>query len=64
MGRRLHPDDHLATLRRFRLTYKKKTLHASERDDPEVQAKRRRYRRKVKQISSTNRRVFPGFFGL
>ena len=39
------------TLRRFRLTYKKKTLHASERDDPEVQAKRRRYRRKVKQIT-------------
>ena len=40
------------TLRRFRLTYKKKTLHASERDDPEVQAKRRRYRRKVKQIDA------------
>src|SRR6516162_6706996 len=32
------------TLRRFRLTYKKKTLHASQRDDPKVQAKRRRYR--------------------
>src|SRR5208337_2746486 len=32
------------TLRRFRQTYKKKTLHASERDDPKVQAKRRRYR--------------------
>ena len=32
------------TLRRFRLTYKKKTLHAGERDTPEVQAKRRRYR--------------------
>ena len=32
------------TLRRFRLTFKKKTLHASERDDPKVQAKRRRYR--------------------
>jgi hypothetical protein len=25
------------TLRRFRLTYKKKTLHAGERDNPEVQ---------------------------
>ena len=36
------------TLRRFRLTYKKKTLHAGERDDPEVQAKRRRYRREVR----------------
>ena len=39
-------------LRRFRQTYKKKTLHASERDDPEVQAKRRRYRRKVEQIDA------------
>jgi transposase len=38
------------TLRRFRLTYKKKTLHASERDDPKVQAKRRRYRAKVRRI--------------
>ena len=40
------------TLRRFRLTFKKKTLHASERDDPKVQAKRRRYRRKVEQIDA------------
>ena len=40
------------TLRRFRLTYKKKTLHARERDDPKVQAKRRRYRRKVEQIDA------------
>ena len=39
-------------LRRFRQTYKKKTLHASERDDPKVQAKRRRYRRKVEQIDA------------
>ena len=40
------------TLRRFRLTFKKKTLHASERDDPKVQAKRRRYRRKVEQMDA------------
>jgi transposase len=38
------------TLRRFGLTYKKKTLHASERDRPEVQEKRRRYQRKVRRI--------------
>ena len=51
MGRlRLHPDD--ATLRRFRLNYKKKTLHAGERDTPEVQAKRRRYRAKVRRIEA------------
>ena len=53
MGRlRLHPDDPLRTLRRFRLTYKKKTLHAGERDTPEVQAKRRRYRAKVRRIEA------------
>src|SRR5271157_4111562 len=40
------------TLRRFRQTYKKKTLHARERDDPKVQAKRRRYRREVEQIDA------------
>ena len=40
------------TLRRFRLTYKKKTLHAGERDTPEVQAKRRRYRAKVRRIEA------------
>ena len=40
------------TLRRFNLTYKKKTLHASERDDPKVQTKRRRYRRKVQRIDA------------
>ena len=45
------------TLRRFRLTYKKKTLHAGERDTPEVQAKRRRYRAKVRRIE-TKRLVF------
>ena len=39
-------------LRRFRLTYKKKTLHAGERDTPEVQAKRRRYRAKVRRIEA------------
>ena len=38
------------TLRRFSLTYKKKSLHPSERGDPRVQAKRRRYRAKVGQI--------------
>ena len=42
----------LTTLRRFRLTYKKKTLHAGERDTPEVQAKRRRYRAKVRRIEA------------
>ncbi|HSQ57766.1 MAG TPA: IS630 family transposase [Gemmata sp.] len=40
------------TLRRFRLTSKKKTLHAAERDDPKVQAKRRRYRSKVARIAA------------
>ena len=40
------------TLRRFRQTYKKKTLHAAERDDPKVQAKRRRYRRRVARIDA------------
>jgi transposase len=38
------------TLRRFNLTFKKKTLHPSERNQPRVQAKRRRYRAKVAQI--------------
>jgi transposase len=38
------------TLRRFKLTFKKKSLHPSERDDPKVQAKRRRYRAQVGQI--------------
>src|SRR3954471_6295205 len=32
------------------LTRKKKSLHASQRDRPDVQAKRRSFRRKVKQI--------------
>jgi transposase len=40
------------TLRRRHLTYKKKTLHARERDTPEVQAKRRRYRREVRKIEA------------
>jgi transposase len=40
------------TLRRFRQTSKKKTLHASERDDPKVQAKRRRDRREVEQMDA------------
>jgi transposase len=38
------------TLRRMGLTRKKKTLHASERDRPDVQRKRARYRRKVRKI--------------
>ena len=37
------------TLRRLGLTYKK-TLHASERNRPDVQEKRRRYQRKVRRI--------------
>jgi transposase len=37
-------------LRRFRLTYKLKSLHASQRDTPRVQAKRRRYRKEVASI--------------
>ena len=45
------------TLRRFRLTYKKKTLHAGERDTPEVQAKRRRYRAKVRRIEAKRETV-------
>ena len=51
------------TLRRFRLTYKKKTLHAGERDTPEVQAKRRRYRAKVRRIEA-KRLVFVDETGL
>ena len=38
------------TLRHLGLTYKKKTLHASERIRPDVQSKRRRFRRTVRQI--------------
>jgi transposase len=37
-------------LRGRRLTRKKKALHASERDRPDVQAKRRSFRRQVKRI--------------
>jgi transposase len=37
-------------LRRRQLTHKKKTLHADEQDRPDVQAKRRCFRRKVKPI--------------
>src|SRR3954449_1376263 len=37
-------------LRRRDLTRKKKTLHADERDRPDVQTKRRSFRRKVKRI--------------
>lgn len=36
--------------RRRDLTRKKKTLHADERDRPDVQQKRRSFRRKVKKI--------------
>jgi transposase len=38
------------TLRRRNLTLKKKDLHASEQDGPEVRKKRRSFRRKVKRI--------------
>src|SRR5215471_10482223 len=38
------------TLRRFKLTFKTKSLHPSERKEPRVQAKRRRYRAQVGQI--------------
>jgi len=45
------PDDAVGgPLRRRGLTRKKKTLHADERDRPDVQQKRRSFRRKVKQI--------------
>lgn len=37
-------------LRRRRLTFKKKDLHASEQDRPDVQKKRRSFRRKIKRI--------------
>jgi transposase len=37
-------------LRRLRLTRKKKSLYASQRDRPEVQKKRRSFRRKVRKI--------------
>jgi transposase len=38
------------TLRRFKLTFKEKSLHAGERHEPRVQAKRRRYRAAAGQI--------------
>ena len=38
------------TLRRLGLTYKKKTLARSQRDRPDVQRKRRRFRKMVAQI--------------
>ena len=37
-------------LRQRDLTFKKKSLHADEQDRPDVQKKRRSFRRKVKQI--------------
>src|SRR5512142_879167 len=37
-------------LRRRHLTFKKKSLHASQRDRPDVQKKRRSFRRQVRQI--------------
>jgi transposase len=37
-------------LRKLDITLKKKSPHASERDSPEVQAKRRSFRRKIKPI--------------
>jgi len=40
------------TLRHFGLTFKEKVLHLSERGQPKVQAKRRRYRRKVRRIEA------------
>ena len=46
----MQPDDPLARLARRGLTRKKKTLHADERDRPDVQTKRRSFRRKVKKI--------------
>ncbi len=46
------------TLRRARWTRKKKSLHASERDRPEVKEARRKSRRKVKRIA-VRRLVFP-----
>ena len=49
---RLHPDDHSGHTPPVPPDYKKKTLHASERDDPKVQAKRRRYRQEVEQIDA------------
>ena len=38
-------------LRRHNLTNKKKSLHATERDQPEIQKKRRAFRKKVKPIA-------------
>jgi transposase len=39
-------------VRRRRLTFKKKSLHADQRDRPEVQEKRRAFRRKVRRIEA------------
>lgn len=44
-------------VRRRRLTYKKKSLHADQRDRPDVQRKRRAFRRTIRQIEP-NRLVF------
>ena len=46
----MQPEDPLARLAPLGLTRKKKTLHADERDRPDVQTKRRSFRRKVKKI--------------
>ena len=48
----LQPDDPVARLRRRRLTRKKKILHAAERDRPDVQKKRRSFRRGVRRIKA------------
>ncbi len=48
----MHADDPLAHLRGFDLTGKQKHLYSSERDDPKAQAKRRRYRSKVRRIEA------------
>ena len=40
------------TLRQMKLTYKKKTLHASERDAPRARGKRKRFRAKARRIDA------------
>lgn len=51
------------TLRRMGLTRKRKTLHASERDRPDVKAKRARYRSKAR-MTDASRLVFLDETGL
>lgn len=58
-----HPSTLWRTLRRMGMTRKRKTLHAAERDRPDVKAKRARYRSKAR-MTDAKRLVFLDETGL